>query len=425
VYYFYWIPIGMDARTRRTPWATILLVALNVAVWLWFSTGPGSAEQFLALGFKADDPTLLTLFTSSFLHASFLHLAGNMVYLAALGPALETRMGSGRYLLAYVGCGGLGDLGQAAWVLHFNPGMGSMPIVGASAAISGLLGLILVRLYFARIRFASVTMLLLHGIVKPARFALPAVVALGLWFALEVVYLLAARASEVATMAHLSSLVFGAGLGVLMGMTGEARLERLAVRGSRYADRAEWFAALGEYDSYLSKRPGDPEVLAQAARVHRVTHQDAQALRRFRAAVRAYLAGGDVRAAGEVYEEMRRLLGEESTVAAPDLLRLARGLEEEGRPGDASRVYEAYGRRYPEEPGAPAALLKSAAIEETRLNNPARARFLYHELLARPLTPEFEHVARVRAREAERALDRQRREVAVPVTAGNSTPPAP
>jgi hypothetical protein len=346
-----------------------------------------------------------------------------MVYLGALGPALEERMGRGRYLLAYAGCGGLGDLSQAAWVLHFAPELGSVPIVGASAAISGLLGLILVRLYFARVRFASVTMLLLHGIVKPARFALPAAVAVGIWFGLDLVYLLAEHVSEVATMAHLSSCVFGAALGLLMGMGQEARLERLFVRGNRYAERAEWFPALGEYDAYLAKRPGDAEALAQAARIHRVTHQEMQALGRFREAVRAWLLEGNVRAASDTYEEMRRLLGE-ATLPAPDLLRLARALEEVGRPGDASRVYEAYGRQYPEGEGAAAALLKSAAIEQSRLNNPARARFLYHELLARELPPEIAQVVRTRADAAEQALRRQQGQPAR-ARAGSSTRPAP
>jgi membrane associated rhomboid family serine protease len=424
MYYFYWIPIGTEARVRRTPWATILLIALNVASWLWFTIGPGTEVEFLALGFKASAPSLLTLLTASFLHVNFLHLAGNMVYLAALGPSLETRMGSGRYLVAYVGCGGLGDLGQAAWVLHFAPGMASVPIVGASAAISGLLGLLLVRLYFARVRFASVTMLLLHGVVKPARFALPAWVAVALWFGLDVIYLLAERISEVATMAHLSSLVYGAGLGLLMGMTREARLERLVVRGNRYAERAEWFAALGEYDAYLAQRPRDPEVLAQAARIHRVTHQETQALRRFRASVHASLAGGDVQTASEIYEEMRRLLGE-ATLPASDLLRLAWALERDGRPSDASRVYEAYGRVYPERPGSAAALLKSASIEQSRLNNPARARFLYHELLARELAPDMAQVVRARADQAEHALRRQQGAADAAVTGGSSSPAAP
>jgi membrane associated rhomboid family serine protease len=407
MYYFYWIPIGTEARVSRTPWATLSLIGLSVVSYLFFRFVPGTVPLFLDLGFKSAEPTLLSLVTATFLHAGLLHLAGNMIYLAALGPPLESRMGSARYLLAYLGCGGLGDLCQAAWVLHRDPTLGVVPIVGASAAISGLMGLFLVRLYFVRLRFASLTMLLLQGVVRAVRFALPALVAVGLWFALELVYLLAEQISDVAYMSHVSALAFGAGLGFLMGLHGEGRLERLVIRGNRYVERAEWFAALGEYDAYLKEQPEDPEVLLQAARVHRVTHQETQALGRFRGAAKAWLREGNVRAACEVYDEMRRLLGE-GTLDAPVLLRLARGLEEAGRPSDASRAYEAYGRQYPERAGAAAALLKSAAIEQSQLNNPGRARFLYQELLSRVLPPDIEEIVRTRASAAEEALARQR-----------------
>ncbi len=407
MYYFYWIPIGTEAKVPRTPWATLTLIGLSTASYLFFHFVPGTVPLFLALGFKSAEPTLLSLLASLFLHAGLLHLLGNMVYLGVLGPPLETRMGSARYLIAYLGCGGLGNLCQAAWVLHQDPTLALVPIVGASSAISGLMGLFLVRLYFIRLRFASVTMLLLQGVVRPARFALPALVAVGLWFALELVYLLADQISGVAYMSHVSALVFGAGLGFLMGLHGEGRLERLVVRGHRYAERAEWFAALGEYDAYLKEIPEDPDVLLDAARVHRVTHQESQALERFRGAVRIHLRNGDVRAASDAYDEMRRLLGD-ATLSAPDLLRLAKGLEEAGRPSDASRAYEAYGRQFPDRPGAAAALLKSAAIEQSLLNNPGRARFLYQELLSRVLPSDLEAIARSRADEAERALARQR-----------------
>src|SRR5262249_42588491 len=144
---------------------------------------------FLALAFRASEPSLPTLISSTFLHAGLLHLVGNMIYLAVLGPALEARLGRPRFLLAYVGCGGLGLLCEAAWLLHETPGLAVLPIVGASASISGLIGLFLTRLYFVRLRFASVTMLLLQGMVRATRFALPSVVAIGIWFFLDAVYL--------------------------------------------------------------------------------------------------------------------------------------------------------------------------------------------------------------------------------------------
>jgi rhomboid family protein len=407
VYYFYWIPIGTEARARGRAWGTLGLIAANCLVYVGFRFVPGLERAFLALAFHASDPTLPTLVSATFLHAGILHLVGNMIYLAVLGPALEARLGRARFLLAYVGCGGLGLLCEAAWLLRQNPDLAYLPIVGASASISGLMGLFLTRLYFVRLRFASVTMLLLQGVVRATRFALPSIVAIGLWFLLDGVYLLAGPGSDVAYVAHLSALVFGALLGLLMGLPGEARLEHRLVLGDRYAEQASWFAALGEYDRYLAVRPDDPEVLSQAARIHRVTHQNALAQERFRASVRAWLRRGNRRAACDTYDDMKRLLGDVA-LEPGDLLRVARAFEEDNRPSDASRAYEAYGKRYFDRDGAAMALLKSADIERRILNNPGRAQFIYEEMLRRGPAPEIERLIRQRMELVGQALARQR-----------------
>ncbi|HEU4334071.1 MAG TPA: tetratricopeptide repeat protein, partial [Candidatus Eisenbacteria bacterium] len=90
-----------------------------------------------------------------------------------------------------------------------------------------------------------------------------------------------------------------------------------------------------------------------------------------------------------------------------DLLRVARASEELGRPSEASRAYEAYGRRYPERQAAALALLKSAEIERRLLNNPGRARYLYDQILRLPLSEELRAVTENRRRSTERALERQ------------------
>ena len=177
--------------------------------------------------------------------------------------------------------------------------------------------------------------------------------------------------------------------------------------GDRYAQRGEWFAALGEYEAYLEKRPGDPEVLICAARVHRVTHQSSRSLGRFREAITGWLKRGEVEEACDAFDEMKRLLGD-VTLPPGDLLRVARGYEERRRPSDASRAYESYGRHYSEAPGAATALLKCADIEWKVLNNPGRAQYVCQELLSKPLPPDVERLARERLRAVEEALALQR-----------------
>lgn len=406
MYYFYWLPVGTDARVRKTPWATLAIVFLNILVFALLLASRGDAGALYALAFKAAHPTVATAVVSLFIHADPLHLIGNMVFLLVFGPPIESRLGALRYLIAFVACGWLGNLAQAAAILAWHPELASVPIVGASGAISGLMGLFLIRLYFARLRFVSVTMLFLHGVAKPAAFSLPSVVGIGLWAALTAAYQLAGGASETAYAAHLGGLAFGVLFALAMGLAPEGRLERRVALGRRYAERGEWFAALGECEGYLARVPHDPEVLAQAARIQRVTQQEGAAAERFRAAIRIWLRGGDVASACDAYEDMRRLLGGEALLPAAEQLRIARGFEELGRPSEASRAYEAYGRNYGDRPAAAIAMLKSADIERRMLNNPGRSRYICDELLKRALPDDVRRLAEERIALADRELAR-------------------
>lgn len=409
MYFFYWLPVGTDARVRGTPWATLALVILNVAAYGATLAIGADPERLYAVAFKAANPTILTALASLFLHTGILHLLGNMIFLSVFGPPIESRLGTVRYLVAYLACGWLANLAQAAAILSFTPELAAVPIVGASGAVSGLMGLFAVRLYFARLRFVSATVLLLHGTVRPTRFTLPAPVGIGLWFLLSWVLLVAGAASETAVVAHLSGALFGALFGLVMGLLPEGRLEERLARGARYAERGEWYAALGEYESYLVARPRDPEALAHAARLLRVVHQDGKAGNRFIEAIQAWLRRGSLEPACDAYEEMRRLLGTSAVLPPAEQLRVARGFEDLGRPSEASRAYEAYGRSYPERHAAALALLRSADIERRALNNPGRARYIYDELLRRELPDDIATMVRERKQVTERALERLRR----------------
>jgi tetratricopeptide (TPR) repeat protein len=210
-------------------------------------------------------------------------------------------------------------------------------------------------------------------------------------------------------------------LGFLMGLAAEGRLERRLIVGDRYAERGEWYAALGEYEGYLVTRPQDADVLIRVARVQRVTHQTSASMQRFREAIAARLRAGQVEEACDTFDEMKRLLGD---VAIPSghLLRIARCFEERGRPSDASRAYEAYGRHYPDAAGAATALLKCIDIERRVLNNPGRAQYVCQELLKLALPPEVEKLARERESAVLDQLVRQR--IAISATNPKRAKPA-
>jgi rhomboid family protein len=407
MYYLFYIPVGTEARVRTTPWGTIALACVNLGAFLFFAYVPGFEPEFYALTLHPGAPSIFTSISSSFLHAGWVHLLSNLLYLGIFAPPIESRVGTPRFIASYLCFAGLANLAQAGWMLATTPELASMPILGSSGAVAGVMGLFLVRLYFVRLRFAAVTMLYLQGITKANKFALPAVIGIALWFVLQGIYQLVTPVEGTAYISHLTGLALGVGLGFLMGLGGEGRLERRLVLGDRYAERGEWFAALGEYQAYLEKHPDDADVLIRAARVHRVTHQSAESHSRFQAAIAARLRDGEVDAACDAFEEMKRLLGD-SSIPSGYLLRIARQYEERRRPSDASRAYEAYGRHYPEAPGAATALLKCVDIERKILNNPGRAQYVCRELLKLPLQPDIERLARERLQAVEEQLARQR-----------------
>jgi membrane associated rhomboid family serine protease len=178
------IPVGVEGVYKR-PYSTVLIVAVNVAVFiLYFLQGPRAFnEAVVKLGFTPVNllrtKELHTIFTSMFMHGDALHLLSNMLYLYVFGGAVEARMGSARFLPFYMACG------VAAAYIHSFVELASqrslnVPCVGASGAISGVLGAYLLLFPWSSVRIMAFSLLGLPIIVP-----LPAALFLITWFALQ------------------------------------------------------------------------------------------------------------------------------------------------------------------------------------------------------------------------------------------------
>ncbi|MBV2355573.1 rhomboid family intramembrane serine protease [Streptomyces sp. J2-1] len=165
--------------------------------------------------FAGSPRAALTPFTALFVHGSWVHLLGNMLFLFVFGPMTEERMGRVEYTLFYVGCGYLALVGYAAANLHSG-----QSLVGASGAIAAVLGAFLPL--FPR---ARVTSLLPFLFFVPVRF--PAWVVLPFWVTLQ--WLSAGRADEGPGVAYLAHLIgFGLGLGYAWARFGRPARVRAA-----------------------------------------------------------------------------------------------------------------------------------------------------------------------------------------------------
>lgn len=209
------LPLKDDNPLRVIPFqaVTVGLIGLCVMVFLWQVSlpEPAASNAFFSFGavpaviFDYRDlpaavavlPGELTLVTSMFLHAGWLHLGGNMLYLWVFGDNIEDAMGHFRFIAFYLACGIAGALAHS-----LSDPASVVPMVGASGAIAGVLGAYLVL--YPRVR---VLMLVLFGI--PIR--LPAYIVLGGWVLLQVfnAYSGDTAAGGTAWWAHIGGFVTG------------------------------------------------------------------------------------------------------------------------------------------------------------------------------------------------------------------------
>jgi membrane associated rhomboid family serine protease len=234
------IPLRDDVPVRLVPVVTLSLIFLNLLVFAYqalLGIGPGAAERGALQAFvtefglipcrlteqcvhMGDRPSpALTIFTSMFLHAGIIHLLGNSLYLWIFGASVESALGRARFLTVYLASGVGGALVQVV----ASPDS-SLPMLGASGAVSGALGAYLLLFPHARVH-----VLLL--ILPFARLAhIPALLVLGLWIVVQLVSgVLAARAvpeeGGVACFAHLGGFVAGM---ALLGLFRPRRRPRFA-----------------------------------------------------------------------------------------------------------------------------------------------------------------------------------------------------
>lgn len=217
------IPLRDDNPTALFPFITLALIAVNVVVWFYYQ-GAGSPDWMLAsicrygmipaglTGAPPDPsaPTICpqegvgwhTLFTSMFLHGGWLHMIGNMWFLWIFGNNIEDSMGRIRYLAFYLLTG---LAGGAAHILS-APGS-TLPTVGASGAISGIMGGYL--LLYPRVRVQTLLIIIIFIRIIP----IPAWVILLYWFVLQLFYgaaLADMGQGGVAFWAHIGGFVAGA-----------------------------------------------------------------------------------------------------------------------------------------------------------------------------------------------------------------------
>jgi rhomboid family protein len=171
------IPLRDVIPGRTTPWVTLALIAIDILVFAYGLTLDADARLhvFFTYGLVPGEPSWTALVTSLFLHTGWLHLIGNLLTLWIFGENVEDRMGHGRFLGFYLLSGVAGGL-AGSWT---SPGL-AMPIVGAGAAIAGVLAAYFVMFPHSRV------LVLLPLVVTVDVIEVPAILIAAFWAALQI-----------------------------------------------------------------------------------------------------------------------------------------------------------------------------------------------------------------------------------------------
>lgn len=207
------LPVGDKNPLRSTPFVTWALIAANIAISFYYMLyRPERGEPIVnEYALRPDQwHNLKTLISSMFLHGDLLHLFGNMLFLYIVGDNVEDRVGHLPYLFFYLLAGIAGSAAHVIYALKFSSGSAHIPTIGASGAISGMMGAYLVFFPGGKIKFMVWLILFIRY------FTIPAWGAIGFWIVSQVMMareqlhgVAQGDAQRIAVFAHLGGAAFG------------------------------------------------------------------------------------------------------------------------------------------------------------------------------------------------------------------------
>ncbi|HYT77433.1 MAG TPA: rhomboid family intramembrane serine protease [Vicinamibacterales bacterium] len=206
-------PISDVIPSRTVPFVTVGLIVINAIVFLYQVTLPDPLLQVFVARYAVVPAWFWwpSLFTSQFLHAGWMHIIGNMLYLWIFGDNVEDRLGHGRYLIFYLVAGATAALLQ----IVFSP-FSAIPMLGASGAIAGVMGAYFVLYPQSRV-LTAIFIVIFFDLVE-----IPALFFLGIWFLMQLLSGVGslgvsnAASGGTAFWAHIGGFLLGVAVGTVL-----------------------------------------------------------------------------------------------------------------------------------------------------------------------------------------------------------------
>ena len=359
---FFLLPYGNDRPTNRFPAVTYALILMNIGAYLWTMTVDREAALHV-MGLVPAHPTIYNIITSMFLHADVFHLGWNMLFLWLFGPNVEDALGRLEYAIFYFGSG------FAAAVLHvvvsgmLTPIAADVPMVGASGAIAGILGVFAIRFYKTRIKIWYVIFLLIF--IRWGKYGIPAWIGLGIWFTQQlaggVLGIMEPESGGVAYWSHIGGMLFGMVLAYALRMGLEGTKEYLIADAKTDLERGTTWSAAENFQAVLKRDPENPEVHGELAGAYAMQQEQEQAIRHYQRSIHLHLRKGEREKAVARFAELKHYY-REARLDLRSEYQLARHMIDAGYQAPALQLLRDIASTHPGTPEAEMALMKAGDL---------------------------------------------------------------
>lgn len=338
------IPYYSTRKAKKFPICTYALIFANIC--LYIALLPIDRAMLAdAMGFVPSDISVERIISSMFVHGSILHLVWNMLFLWLFGPNVEDALGHIEFLLIYLGSGFAAALLQAGIIQTLVPSAGMIPVIGASGAIAGILGVFAVRFYKT-----DINVFYLLGI-KSGTVDIPALWILGIWFVQQLVggILDIARqgAGGAAYWAHIGGMIFGMALayGLNMGKEGSMEYIEEDIRNGPNPN------IISKLEKEAEENPSNPELMIKLGGIFAANNDNEKALRYYKQGILSYLSNDDRERAAAARAEMNHYYPDAMLDPNSDY-QIARYLLETNCHEAALKIMDAISSWYPSSPEA-------------------------------------------------------------------------
>lgn len=380
------------SKLHKLPIAVLGIITINIVVTILTLHTKSAPRDYglLPSQFLTGKLTVAVgrLFTSTFIHDGFVHLGINMTLLYVFGRSLERTMGRLEFLMFYIGACFAGSIAHVAIVMAaLPPYYSTLPVVGASGAVAGVMGMYLVRFHRKMVAFC--------GLDTPVLVLIMGWMVLQLGLGILGLYrdsIFGVGLKLVSYWSHLGGVAFGIAVALIANMALQGEREYLISEEQRNYKEGNLLEAIRNCEAILKYDPDNAFAYTEIGRLWAILEEEEQSLHNYQVGIELYLHQGKEQDAFAAAEEMKRFWPRAS-LSATTQFKLATCLEESCEIARAIQTLRHIIEKYPDSTEAQMSLIKIGHLQMTFLEDHASANTTLTDFITRYPDSEWNRFA--------------------------------